>query len=318
MSRVPRNRSRRVLVVGELNLDLIVCGLPGLPTLGQEILATDMRLVLGSSSAICAAGLARLGAQVDFLGKVGDDPYGRLVTESLQRLGVATDFVIRDPSVQTGLTISLTFPQDRALITYPGCIAALRAEEIDPSILRPFGHLHVGSYYLQEGLRPGLADLFDQAHGAGLSVSLDTGHDPAGDWDRARLTGVLDRVDIFLPNETEAQAISGQKETEPALRALARHARQVVVKCGACGAFSLQEGRLVHSPGFPVRVVDTTGAGDSFDAGFLFAYVVQEMPLPEALRVANACGALSATGLGGTAAQPTLAEVRAFLEEQGR
>ena len=304
---------KKTLVVGELNVDLIVSGLEGFPALGQEILARGLQVVLGSSSAICAAGLARLGARVDFLGRVGVDDYGTFVVGELDRLGVGTGQVIRDPVVRTGVTISLTYPQDRALITYPGCIPRLTVEDIDFSILHRYRHLHVGSYFLQTGLQPGLPVLFRRARQVGLTVSLDVGYDPKERWGGEDLLTLLEQVDVFLPNEEEAQAIAGVRDTEAALRELAKRARLVVVKCGASGAISLQEGRVVRSPAFRVEVVDTTGAGDSFNAGFIYAYVLRRMPLEDSLRFANACGALSATGIGGTAAQPTLEEVTALL-----
>jgi sugar/nucleoside kinase (ribokinase family) len=307
----------RILVVGELNVDLIVSGLAALPSLGQEILASDLHMVMGSSSAICAAGLARLGATVDFLGKVGTDLYGDFVTEQLHVLGVGTDHVIHDGAVRTGVTISLTYLHDRALVTVPGCIPDLRLADIDLSILGHYSHLHVGSYFLQRGLQVGLPELFRRARRVGLTVSLDVGFDPVEEWGDGSLKAVLRLVDIFLPNDVEAREIARVDDTEAALGELAKYARLVVVKCGPAGALALHDDRqVVRSPAFLVDVVDTTGAGDSFNAGFIHAYLLQGLPLQEALRFANACGALSATGVGGTAAQPTLRQVRAFLETQ--
>jgi len=314
----------RVLVVGELNVDLIVSGMAALPALGKEILASGFHLVMGSSSAICAAGLARLGLQVDFLGKVGTDTYGDFSTGQLHALGVGTDHVIHDGGVQTGVTVSLAYPDDRALITYMGCISDLRLDDVDVSILPDYRHLHVGSYFLQQGLQPGLVDLFRQARRAGLTVSLDVGFDPSEEWGDDNLVAVLCLVDVFLPNEVEARHIAHQNgfgrvdDTETALRKLANYARLVVVKCGASGAMALRDGQIVRSPAFQVDVKDTTGAGDSFNAGFIYAHVFQGLPLEEALRFANGCGALSTTGFGGTAAQPTLEEVLAFLEVRSR
>ena len=304
---------KRVLVVGELNVDIIVSGIASFPKVGQEAVVSNIELVLGSSSAICAAGLARLGGTVDFLGQVGQDLYGGFVVEQLRQLNVGTLRVKQDAALRTGVTISLAFSFDRALLTYPGCIPVLRLEDIPLGILPNYGHLHVGSYFLQQGLRPGLAELFRQAHQAGLTISLDTGCDPAGKWDGGALIALLKQVDIFIPNEDEARAITRARDTDTALRELAKLARLVVVKRGRKGATALYEGKTVHSPGFQVRSVDTTGAGDSFDAGFIYAYVVHGMPILEALRFANACGALCTTGYGGTAAQPTAEQVRSFL-----
>jgi len=308
---------KRVLVIGELNIDMIVSGLLAPPALGHEILASGLHVVLGSSSAICAAGLTRLGVKVDFLGKVGVDHYGDFVVDQLRQLNVGTRHVIRDSVIRTGVTISLTYPGDRALITYPGCIPLLRLGEINMPILRSYSHLHVGSYFLQQGLQRDLPELFRQARRAGLTISLDSGYDPEERWGGDDLLVALGLVDMFIPNETEARAISGVNDTEGALRELAGRVKLAVVKCGPDGALSLKDGQIIRSPGFKVEVQDTTGAGDSFNAGFLHAYVVQGLPLEEALRFANACGALSTTGFGGTAAQPTLEQARTFLKVAG-
>jgi sugar/nucleoside kinase (ribokinase family) len=307
---------KKILVIGELNVDLIVSGLAAFPSLGREIMAGGLSRVLGSSSAICAVDLARLGAKVDFLGKVGVDEYGEFVTDQLRTLHVGTDHVIRDSVVRTGVTISLSYPEDRALITYPGCIPHLRLEDINLSILRNYHHVHVGSYFLQKRLQAGLPALFAQARRQNLTVSLDTGCDPDGKWGDSDLLTLLDLVDVFLPDEEEARAIARVDSTETALRQLAERARLVVIKRGASGAMSLRDGQIICSPAFQVDAVDTTGAGDSFDAGFLYAHMIRGMPLDEALRFANACGALSTTGLGGTATQPTLEQVTIFLQKR--
>lgn len=303
----------RILVVGELNPDVILSGLPSLPALGKEILAQQLHVDIGSSSAICAAGLARLGAAVDFIGKVGQDAYGDYMVDALRGRGVGIDQVIRETGTGTGVTFSLTFPRDRALVTYPGCIPLLTLADIDLSILETYQHVHVGSYYLQRALQPGLPTLFRAARDQGLTTSLDPGFDPAEAWQRADLLPLLELVDVFLPNRKEACAIAQADDAEEALRELTRHACLVVVKCGSAGAMTLVQGQILRSPGFSVTVRDTTGAGDSFNAGFIVARTVLDMSLEASLAFANACGALSTTGFGGTRAQPTLDQVQALL-----
>ena len=305
-----------VLVVGELNVDIILTDLGAFPAPGKEVLAGNMEVVLGSSSAICAAGLARLGAGVDFVGRVGDDDYGRFVLRELRHLGVNTTWVQVDATVRTGATLSLVYEGDRALVTYLGSIAALRAEEVTPDIVTGHRHLHVSSYYLQKNLRAGLPHLFDRARAQGLTTSLDVGYDPEEDWHREQVLDLLARVDIFLPNEVEARALADTEDVEAAAAYLARHVRDwVVVKQGARGALAVSpRGERVQVPAFPVPVVDTTGAGDTFNAGFIYAYVLQKMPIGDALRFAAACAGLSTTGVGGTAAQPTRAQVEQFLQ----
>ena len=305
---------KRILVVGELNVDMIVSGLDTFPVLGQEVVAGDLHTVLGSSSAICAAGLARLGAGVDFVGKVGIDYYGKFIAEELQRLGVGTKHIIHDDVVRTGITISLTYPEDRALVTYLGCIAHLQLADIKTSILTEYCHLHVGSYFLQTGLQSGLPDLFVVARRAGLTVSLDTGWDPSQRWGNGELLALLEKIDLFFPNEREACAIAHVDDAKQAMHELGKRAGLVAVKRGSEGAMAIKGGQIVHSPGFRINVVDATGAGDSFDAGFIFAYILQRQSLAEALHFANACGALCATGYGGTAAQPTLPQVQGMLK----
>ncbi len=304
-----------VIITGELNVDIILSDLNAFPALGKEVLAGNMEVVLGSSAAICAAGLAKLGASVTFVGIVGDDEYGRFVRRELERLGVHTEAIRTDPSVRTGATVSLVYKGDRALVTHLGSIAALRAADVPPDLLRRHRHLHVSSYYLQKNLQPGLPDLFRRARAQGLTTSLDVGFDPDEDWQRERVFDLLAQVDIFLPNEVEATALAGTEDVEEAARALARHVRGwVVVKRGARGALAVSAtDERVSVPAFPVQVVDTTGAGDSFNAGFIYAYALQKMPVEEALRFAAACGALSTTGVGGTAAQPTAEEVWRLL-----
>lgn len=304
---------KKILVIGELNTDLIMTGLPHLPVLGQEILCAGFSRVLGSSSAIFAVKLARLGAAVDFMGLVGDDDDGRFLIEQLRANGVNADRVMRRANLRTGVTLSLSLATDRAMVTYLGAMAALRVADLDLSCLVGYDHLHMASYFLQCGLRPDLARLFDAARQSGLSISFDTGWDPLAQWG-ADLFEALDYVDIFLPNESEALALGETDDLPTALHRLTRPDRQVVVKLGAEGCVALTGAeQVLHLPPFPITPVDTTGAGDSFDAGFVYARLVAQQPLAEAMRFANACGALAATVVGGATHAPTAAEVAAFI-----
>ncbi len=171
----------RVLVAGELNPDLVLASLTGAPRPGREVVARDCALRLGSSSAICAAGLAALGNEVAFLGIVGDDMFGRFCIEQLSTAGVDVALVRADPTLRTGVTVSIS-GRDRALVTYPGAMEQWRAEEATDGLLARFCHLHVSAYFLQRELRACLPDLFRRARSLGLSTSLDPGHDPFEEW----------------------------------------------------------------------------------------------------------------------------------------
>jgi sugar/nucleoside kinase (ribokinase family) len=297
-------RSFDLLVLGEINVDLIVTG-DATPIWGQhEKLVDDARLVPGGSSVIFACGAARLGLRTAFVGVVGDDVFGAFMRDHLQAAGVHTGYLIVDPTIHTGMTIILSRPEDdRALLTYLGSIAALRAEQVDRALLEAARFVHAGSYFMQRGLQPGLPALFAQARAAGAVTSLDTNWDPSGRWGNG-LAAVLEQTDVFLPNMGEAQAIAGVADARQALQHLAQRVDIVAIKRGAEGALAARGAERLACPAPQVTPIDTTGAGDSFDAGFIAA-LARGLPLPEALAVGTACGSLSTRGIGGTASQAT-------------
>ncbi len=305
-------RDYDILVIGELNVDLILTGEDVTPRFGQaEKLVDDATLAIGSSSAIFACGASRLGLRVAFIGKVGDDDFGSLMLRRLQEHDVDTTHVIVDPNVKTGLTIHLSRPNDRAMLTYLGSIAAFKAAEVDQRLFARTRHLHMSSFFLQSGIRPSASDLFAAAHAAGATLSLDPGWDPAEQWNGA-LRQALAHIDIFLPNQQEAQAITKTVDTGLALDQLAVDIPLVVIKLGAEGAVARRGSNEVSCSAFHVPTVDTTGAGDSFNAGFLYAYL-HGYDLTTCLRWGCACGALATTQVGGTTGQPTATEVETLL-----
>jgi sugar/nucleoside kinase (ribokinase family) len=302
---------KRVLVAGELNVDIVLQGYRSFPRPGKEVLVDDFEMVLGSASAICAMGLARLGAPVAFLGKVGDDPWGRFCVDTLKGRTIDTSRVVRDARLKTGLTVAITSPRDRALVSYLGSINALTADDIPASVFIGFNHLHVSSFFLQDRLTAGCAEVFARAHKAGLTTSLDPGYDPSERWDGG-LRAALEHLDVFFPNEVELSGLSRSQDVADGLRRLDNGRTLIVAKLGPGGTMALERGKPVHVPAFKVTPLDTTGAGDSFDAGFLHAWL-RGTPLAECLRLGAACGALSTLGLGGTARQPTLAEAETLI-----
>jgi sugar/nucleoside kinase (ribokinase family) len=302
----------KVLIAGELNPDLIMRDCSSLPSPGTEVLVKDLELTLGSSSAICAAGLARLGGSVSFAAVVGADFYGEYCVNELRSAGVDVSRVQARSDLKTGLTVSITSARDRALVTYPGAIAALTADELPDDGFAGHRHFHVSSWFLQDALRPGLKERFATARRLGLTTSLDSGYDPSERWS-ADLLDTVSELDVFLPNESELLAITGCQSVEEGMRKLDNGRLLVVVKLGAEGCIVRAHGETVRIPALPVEVIDTTGAGDSFNAGFLHTWLRGER-LPDCLRFAAACGALSTRGLGGTATQPNEEEVRRYLE----
>lgn len=288
-----------VLAIGEVNLDLIMSGLPGLPQFGGEVLAQDITKRLGGSTANFAVCCAQLGLRVAFVAKVGHDDFGDFLVDELERAHLGSQHVTRDPVLRTGVTVSLSGPQDRAFVTYLGTIDSLTGDDIPPHVLRSCRHVHVGSYFLQTRLQPALPELFRQARRAGASVALDTGFDPAQRWDSG-VRELLAQVDVFLPNEVEAPAIAQVEGENEAMRVLRQTCPLVAMKLGAEGAMACADGRCVRVAGLEVTVADTTCCGDAFDAGFTSA-LLAGLPLEDCLRRANACGALMASVVGNDA-----------------
>jgi sugar/nucleoside kinase (ribokinase family) len=302
-----------LLVLGDANPDLVLRGGEVEPAFGQaERIVEQAQLSVGGSGAIVACGAARLGLRVAFAGVVGDDLFGSFMRSELADHGVDTRGMVVDPARPTGVTVVLSTVDDRAMLTAPGTIGDLRRELIEPDLLTSARHVHVSAYFLQGGLAPDLPGLLSEVHEAGASTSLDPNWDPTGEWDGG-LMDLLSSVDIFLPNAMEAMRLARISDLDEALARLRMRAPLTVVKSGADGASAATTGEVIHIPGIPVRVVDTTGAGDSFDAGFIAGYLAGE-PLERSLALGNACGAMSSRVTGGTEGQPTMAEALEAIE----
>ena len=304
-----------VLVVGDANPDLLLTG-DTVPRFGQaEQLLDTADLLLGGSASIVACGLARLGVTTALAAVVGSDRFGSFVLDELRAAGVDVSAVSVDAALPTGLSVVLSEPHDRAILTLPGTIPSLTAEAVREAVerLRP-RHVHVASYFLQPGLAASLPELLSWLAEHGITVSLDTNWDPSERW--SGLQEVLRRVDLFLPNREEALAIAAAVTgsvpagLEEASSALSELGCRVVVKAGAEGGIAFEGGaRVAAAPGLRVEVVDTTGAGDSFDAGYLAALAAGVADEQERLRWAATAGSLSVRGRGGTAAQATRDEL---------
>ncbi len=303
-----------VVAVGEINPDLILGGMSGPPRLGREILAEHCTFTLGSSTALCTANLAALGLAVGIVGKVGQDAFGDFAVRCLEQRGIDVSRVIRDATVRTGITVSLAYPEDRAMLTFAGAMARLTAAEVDREYLGSARHLHISSLFLQRGLQPGCADLIRQAKARGVTISMDPGWDPAEGWD-AGIDDLYGLLDILFVNRVEAVALGKDADWRRAAARLARPVSLLVVKGGPDGAAAIQDGRWEELPGFRVDAVDPTGAGDAFNAGFLFGYL-GGWPRTACLTWGNACGALTVGQAGGSGAFASRADVERFLRSR--
>jgi len=301
-----------ILVVGELNVDIILSG-DVTPVFDQvERLVSDSSLVLGSSSAIFACGAARLGLNTSITSKIGQDTLGEFCLNALKNRNVDVSGVFLDPGVKTGMSLILNCGVDRAILTYPGSMENFSLEDINPDLLRKTRHLHLGGYYLLSTLRPQVVQLFNMARSLGITTSLDTNYDPSGRWEED-LEPLLRLTNVFLPNETELLRISRESSIEAGLKKLAGWVEMVVVKQGAHGATARKGDQDYKAAGLPMKVVDTVGAGDTFDAGFLYGYL-HNWDLQRSLRLGCICGSLSTRLAGGTQAQPNFDEASKYLD----
>lgn len=291
---------RDVSVVGELNLDLILYGLPEKLQLEREILASSLSITLGSSSAIFAHNLALLGNSVGFSSSIGGDPLGEICLQRLGESGVDLCGVRRSAEKTTGLTVVLPQGKERYILTYPGTMAEMSTDDLDLSYVFSGKHLHVSSYFLQQAMQAGLVELFRQAKQHGLSTSLDTNDDPENRWSN-EIRSLLKYVDLLLLNEHEACKLARVEDPNLAVVELSELVSLVAMKRGGLGAIARRGKEEFMAVPPTVDMVDSVGAGDSFDAGFIHQYV-RKAEIADCLRFANVAGALSTTRAGGTEA----------------
>lgn len=287
-----------VTVLGELNIDLLLNQLDQFPESGKEILAHQMELSMGSSSAIFAANLSALGSSVQFMGKLGIDMFGQFILRTLEERKVYTHTIIKEKKLATGATIVLNLGQERAMITHPGAMAEFKTAEINWAEVYKSRHLHISSIFLQPSLKKNIISIFKQAKEAGLSTSLDPQGDPAGEW-QLNLPDLLPYVDVFLPNEGELCLLTQQTNLQEALAIVAPYQQILVVKMGEKGSFCIDRLKQRYlSASHTPRFVDAIGAGDSFNAGFIHQWL-KGSTLEQCQDFGNSCGAHSTTAAGG-------------------
>ncbi len=303
-------RRFEVTLAGDMNLDMVLYGLPENLPIERELLADKMAIRVGGSGAITAHNLAALGNSVGFITSAPGDDFGLLCQSELLSAGVDLSKCAR-AQLQTGVTVHLQHAQHRHMLTYAGATSQLSLENLDLAYLADARHFHMSSYYLQRALTSRIPELFAALKEAGLTISLDPNDDPDNLWDR-NILDALRFVDVLMPNEREACMLAGESDIDRAITFLRGLVPLLVIKRGPDGSAAWQGGQCWHAAANDVTVVDAIGAGDSFNAGFLHAWI-RDWPIPRALALGNQTGAWSAATSGGTSAFRDLAAVRANL-----
>jgi sugar/nucleoside kinase (ribokinase family) len=303
------SKSLDILVGGDLFIDLIMSGFASWPRPGTEAFARELHREVGGGAAIAACGLATLGSRVALFGMAGHD--GDWFAARLNQLGVLTSRLRFDPEEPTAVSIAISTAGERTFLTYNGPnvrFPHMLSEEAASGGLAEVRHFHLN-------WAPDLATaagLFTAIRRQGCSISLDVGwHE---DWlADPRSLALLPLVDIFFPNEVEAKRMTGEKDPTKMLRRMeSAGARRVALKLGADGAALLWDGAILQIKACPVTAIDTTGAGDCFNAGFLHFWLRGESPLT-CLRAGNFCGGASTEHAGGVCGFPGPERVRLEL-----
>lgn len=301
-----------VTLAGDTDLDVLLYGLPEELPLERELLADGMAVRLGGSAAITAHNLAALGNRVGFVTADAGDEFGRLCRDDLTRAGVDLSRCVKVTGMQTGVTVHLQHVQRRHMLTYAGATASLSFDDLDLHYLGDARHFHMSSYYLQRALTPQIPELFARLKMAGVTLSLDPNDDPDHTWGKG-IVEALRHVDVLLPNEREACLMTDKPDLEAAIETLRAMVPVVVIKRGANGASAYHGRDCWHVAAHEVTSVDAIGAGDSFNAGFLHAWL-GGWPIEKALAFANLTAAWSTTQPGGTSAFRTRESVAALRE----
>jgi len=303
---------QKVLYVGDINVDVMMGGLASFPVADKEITCESFDVVMGSSAVIAACAYAALGGNTAVCGLAGLDDHGDFMMKGLQEAGIDISLVQRTAEVGTGVTVNLIQDRIRTQVTYPGTIEAFDGAGLDRSALADVDHVHFAGPYLQTRFRPRVTYVLEIAKDLGASTSLDPQWDPTGRWEF--MDEWLPLLSYLFVNEDEAMSITGSESAAQACRSLGERTACPVVKTGKDGALVLDDDRIESRPPIDVEVVDTTGAGDNFDAGFLFAVLEKKMNRVEACEFGNAVASRSCAFVGGTNAGSTYQDVMNLME----
>ncbi|MEO8971159.1 MAG: carbohydrate kinase family protein [Ktedonobacteraceae bacterium] len=310
-----------VLVIGTPCVDIVFGGMPHWPALGKEMYVGKFAVSVGSVFNT-AATLSRLGMHIALLCELGNDFFSRFILEEMEKAGISRELVIIHNRPQFSVSVCLAHEGERGFVSYSNMESAIVArmvetaesdaeQQLDRDILAQKPRQLLADYTFDSVFayaRPAALPLLDMLTERNITLFLDAGWNPSELTDPLMLNAIR-RGHYFMPNQLEAACITGEDAPESAACTLAALSPTVIVKMGERGVVACQQGQLTHCPAYPIEeVVDTTGAGDAFNGGFIYS-ILNGYSLADALRCGTICGSLSATALTGTAAVPTTEEL---------
>ena len=304
-----------VIGLGILVADVIVKSVTSFPELGKLKTVDSITVSLGGCAANTAVGLSRLGFETLVMGVVGDDGFGDFIIDALTDEGIDPTGVVHIENAATSVTTVLVSPDgDRSFLHFKGANALFVSDDLDLDFLERSRHIHMAGTFLMDAFDgEDAASVLRTAKEAGLTTSLDTAWDDSGRW-WGLVEPMFDYIDIFLPSVEEARMMSGEDSVREMARFfLAKGVKIVGIKQGADGGYFMREGEEIIHPALKVDVIDTTGCGDAFCAGFIAGYL-DGLPMKECGRMAVTTGSLCATGIGATCALPSREQLEGKLK----
>ncbi|MDF2542901.1 MAG: iolC 1 [Herbinix sp.] len=303
-----------VFVYGDVNIDIVIPGVEHLPLPGQEDVVNTMNTYVGGGAALFTLGLGKLGLSPVFQGSLGDDIYGKYIIEEFEAKHVDCSLINTSTIHKTGISISFTNEKDRSFLTYRGTNDELSLSKIEISNVIKARHIHVTGYAGSKNHDSYLRLLQQIKEKDEVTVSFDIGWDDSGEWYEG-IYQLFPYIDVLFMNETEAVHYGRRDTFREAMYDFAKYCPMPVIKLGKQGSIALVDGNEYRANPYSVIAVDTTGAGDSFNAGFIYGYL-RGKSVEECLKFGNACGALSVTAYGGNAGFPTEKQLHDFMKEQ--
>lgn len=305
-----------VYVYGDINIDLVIPKVEHFPLPGQEDVVEIMNTYVGGGAAIFTLGIGKLGLKPVFQGTIGDDCYGQFIKEEFYTKNVDDTLLTISKENKTGISISFTNEKDRSFLTYRGTNDEIDLSKIDMKRVKEARHIHLTGYAGSKNHNQYLDLLKTVKSMEEVTVSFDVGWDDTGEWYQG-IYELFPYIDILFMNEVEAMHYSRKKDAREAILDFSKSCILAVAKLGKKGAMAVKEGVVYEAKAYTVQAVDTTGAGDSFNAGFVYGFL-KGKEVEECLKYGNGCGALSVTQLGGNTGFPVEEALVAFISQQDR